>query len=329
MPQTPTITLHFSQAILQACERLGIVLPAQLLTAVRSHPARVPLPLQDEMWTAIEAAQRSPLIGLRIGLEVQVGHLDSAGLLLMSCETLGDALEALLEYFPIISEGSVIDTVTDERCVRIRYTPGYEICQATRAEAALACISHLTRWMTGDRVLPAEICLRHEARTAPATYRALLGCPVRFQGDAYSLTYTRDALSKPLIQANAALRQHLQQVADRMLASLSAHGTASQVQALLRHHPRWGKERVAELLGISGRHLNRRLADEGSSFKLLRDATLHQMAVERLQSEESLRSIAVALGFSDESAFAKAFRRWTGLSPAQYRRQLEQSQDKP
>ncbi len=323
MSQTPTVTLHFSQAILQACDRLGIHLPRPLLASLKEHPARVPLSAQDEIWTAIDAAQDDPLIGLRIGFEIQVGHLDSAGLLLMSCETLGDALHALLEYFPIISEGSAVDVAAERGDVRIRYSPCYEACQGTRAEAVIGCIVHLSRWMTGETLSPTEVTLRHTARADPSRYEALLGCPVRFGAADYTLTYSERDLAAPLIQANPVVREHLQRVADQMLAALSDSSFSSQVQALVNHHPRWGKERIADLLGISGRHLNRRLADEGSSFKLIRDATLQRMAMERLRGGENLRDIADALGFSDESAFAKAFRRWTGMSPARFRRSGE------
>jgi len=324
MTRTPTVTLRFSQAIVQAAERLGIALPPALPAELKQHPARVPLPLQDALWQAIAAAASDPLIGLRMGLEIQVGHLDSAGLLLMSCDTLNDALAALIEYFPIIAEGSQLDVSERAAGVRLRYLPGYEVCREIRAEAAIGCFVHLSRWMSGDRAGPAEVCLAHRPLAEPARYRSLLGCPVRFDAGEYGLLYARRDLSVALIQANAAMREHLQRAADQMLASLSAHELGAQVEALVRHHPNWGKERIAELLGMSGRHLNRRLTQEGTSFKLLRDATLFRMASERLRRGDRLRELAEDLGFSDDSAFAKAFRRWAGESPARFREQARE-----
>ncbi len=321
MSHTPTVTLQFNQAIVQACDRLGVHLPARVLTSMRDPPARVPLSAQDELWTAVEAAQDDPLIGLRIGFEIQVGHLDSVGLLLMSSENLGDALRALLEYFPIIGEGSAFKVESNHDSVCIRYLPRYKVCQGTRAEAVVGCIVNLARWMTGMNLAPAQVTLRHAARTEGSDYESVLGCPVRFGADHYTLQYREHDLDAPLIQANPTLRKHLQHVSDQMLAALAESALFSQVQALIHQHPRAGRERIAELVGISGRHLNRRLADEGSSFKLVRDATLQQMAVERLRGKDSPAAVAAALGYSDESAFAKAFRRWSGMSPVQYRKQ--------
>ncbi|MGB1464812.1 MAG: helix-turn-helix transcriptional regulator [Alcanivorax nanhaiticus] len=73
---------------------------------------------------------------------------------------------------------------------------------------------------------------------------------------------------------------------------------------------------------MSGRHLVRKLGEEGSSFKLLRDGLLQGMAEKQLQKGARLGDIAEALGFSDESAFSKAFKRWTGMTPAQFREKI-------
>ena len=87
----------------------------------------------------------------------------------------------------------------------------------------------------------------------------------------------------------------------------------------VRLQPRWGKERVAEALGLSGRHLNRRLAEQGLSFKSLRESLLQQLACQALEQGRRPAEIAEELGFSDEGAFTRAFRRWQGQSPARYR----------
>ena len=322
MSSNPTVTLCFSQAVMQAAERLGVALPPGT-EQQNSGQERVPLATQDSLWKSICAGSDDPLIGLRLGLEIQVGHLDSAGLMVMSCDTLGDAVDTLLEYFPIISEGSHFDTRLEPDGLRLRYIPGFTAALEVRAEAVLGCLVHLSRWITGDGFQPQELHLRHSARDTPERYATLLGCPARFGCADYSLVLSEADLATPLIQANAAMREHLRRVADDMLASLTAQSLAAQVETLVRDHPHWGKERVADQLGVSGRHLNRRLANEGTSFKLLRDAALFQMAEQRLRTEQRLTDIAEALGFSDESAFAKAFRRWAGESPARFRERFE------
>ena len=85
--------------------------------------------------------------------------------------------------------------------------------------------------------------------------------------------------------------------------------------------PRWGKERIADQLGMSGRNLNRRLAADGISFKELREAVLYDMARNALRAGQPVQAVGEQLGFSDDNAFTRAFRRWSGLTPAQFAKQ--------
>lgn len=314
MPNTPSITIHYPQGILQAAQRLGLPVPAEL-----PAEARIPLARQDQFWESICAASADPLVGLRLGSALQVGHLDMVGALLMSCEHFGEALEALLEYYPIIAEGSEFQLDRTVAQVRLVYRPSYAVRREERVEAALASLAHLTRWITGDRVRPLCLTFSHGARGEQASYIDVLDCPVAFEDAETALCFAPADLDVPLIQANALMREHLRALADAQLERLGAQSLAVRVQQLLRQHPRWGKEKVAEQLELSGRHLNRKLADEGTSFKLLRDQALHAMAEQLLRESPRLAEVAERLGFSDESAFAKAFRRWSGMTPGQFR----------
>lgn len=320
MNSTPSVTVHYAQAILQAAERLALPLPAALRDLARE--GRIPLARQDELWEAFCEAAQDPLIGLRLGNALQVGHLDMVGALLMSCETLGEALEALLEYYPIVGEGGEFSLREEGEALRLVYQPHYQVRREERVEAVLASLAHMTRWITGERAQPLELRFAHAARAAEARYIELLGCPLRFACGENSLAFARDELTTPLIQANALMREHLRGLADALLQRLGQQSLSVRVQQQLRQQPRWGKERIAEQLELSGRHLNRKLAEEGTSFKLLRDQVLHQMAEQLLRDSPRLVEVAEALGFSDESAFAKAFRRWSGITPGQFRQGL-------
>jgi AraC-like DNA-binding protein len=312
----------YARALIQSADRMALALPTELRRAVDDN-ARLPLATLDRLWDAYCAASGDALAGLRLGLELQAGHLDCAGMLLASCDTLGEALEQLVEVAPIVGEGGDFVVENDGDLVAVHYRPHLATRQPERVEAVLAGVLRLSLWATGGAFRPAGLHLAHAPLGPAGEYRALLRVPLTFGAPANALVFATGQLGLPLIQANSTLREHLRQLTDRMLAELGQTSLSAGVQRLIRTNPRWGKERAAERLGVSGRHLNRLLAEEGTSFKLLRDASLHALAVERLRGGSGLRDIAEALGFSDESAFAKAFRRWTGRTPGQFRRRGE------
>ena len=313
-----SVTARFTRALVEAITRQGGTVPDEMRQAM-DQGARVDMARQEALWALfVEACPGEPLAALRLGTDLQAGHLDIVGMLLLSCDTLGDALEVLTEYAPIIGDNARFEIAPQGAQVQLRYLPDYALCREQRVEAVMGCVAGLARWMTNGRFAPREILFSHGVRAEPADYEALLGCPVRFGQAVNAVVMDTSALGQGIVQAGGALHLHLRALADDMLASLAQGSVSARVQQLIREHPRWGKERIGEQLGMSGRHLNRKLAAEAISFKGLREALLHDMAKQALAAGQGSAVVSEALGFSDENAFARAFRRWTGCTPAQY-----------
>lgn len=314
-----TVTVRFAQALLEAALHQGLDLPAEMQRVLRSGP-RVPMAEQDAFWSLFCAARPDPLSALRLGSSLQAGHLDIVGLLLLSCETLGDALEVLTEYAPIVGDQARFEVSRTADQVTLSYWPDYLVCRHQRVEATLGCVVNLARWMTNNSFRPREVLFAHGAAAEPEAYTAVLGCPVRFGADVNGLVMEVSELTHPLIHAGGDVHAHLRLLADDMLASLQQGSLSAKVEQIIRAHPRWGKERIGEMLGISGRHLNRKLGAEAVSFKTLRETVLFEMAREALHRRQPTSAISAQLGFSDENAFSRAFSRWSGQTPAQYAR---------
>ena len=324
MSDQTSVNARFTQAILEAAQRHGVLVPDALRQAL-AQGARVPMAQQDALWSLFAQATTDPLAALAVGTDLQAGHLDIVGMLLLSCDNLGEALEVLTEYAPIIGDSARFDVVPDAnaQAVVLRYQPNYTVCVDQRVEAVMGCVVCLARWMTKGRFKPRTVQFAHAPRAEVAAYEALLGCPVLFGQDFHGVVIASAELSFSLIQAGKALHAHLRVLADDMLASLPQGSVSARVQQLVRKNPRWGKERIGDELGMSGRHLNRKLADEAISFKGLREALLYDLAAQALRNGQAVNGVGERLGFSDEGAFSRAFRRWSGQTPAQFARQAQ------
>ncbi len=112
----------------------------------------------DALGAVAQATAADPLAALRLGTGLQAGHLDIVGLLLLSCDTLGDGLEVLTEYAPIIGDNARFETAALPDGVALRYLPDYAACRELRVEAALGCVVNLARWMTNGRFRPRPCC---------------------------------------------------------------------------------------------------------------------------------------------------------------------------
>ncbi len=325
LPAGRDVTAQYAHALLQAAQETGIALDEGLVARVQGAH-RVPLAWQDELWEDYCVGAADPLAGLRLGLRMQVGHLDSAGMLLVTCATLGEALEELTAYAPVIGAGSFALRRDEDRTgaqVHVDFEHEFAVRPLERVEAALTTLLHLARWATGGRIRATALVFAHAAPGPDPAHAAVLGVPVHFDAPRSALVLAADQLDLPLVQANEALRDHLRELADRTLAQLGDQGLAVRVRQVVIAHPDWSRDRVADQLGHSARHLNRLLAEEGLSFSAVRERTLEQLAVRALEQGERVADVAARLGYSDETAFTRAFRRWRGRTPGQERERAQ------
>lgn len=325
--RVPTVAGGFTRAIVFGAARYGFVWPTPLLEELRALGPRSSFSFQEQLWSHVAAEATDELLGLRIGAELQIGHLESAGLLMMSSGTLRDALEVLISYFPIISEGCAMSLHEGPTEATLRYTPSYDQHVPLRAELVLAFMAKMAQWLC-DGSTDFILEMKHAPRAPIDKYTEIVGLPVLFEQPRYAMVFPAQTLDHELSQANQSLYQQLRTMADEAMQSLSHPNLASEIRTLLRMHPEWGRKHVADALAMSPRHLGRLLQDDGISFRELRDEVLFERAQELLQNaDKKIRELALELGFADESAFAKAFRRWSGRSPGDYRKSVLSEDD--
>ncbi|MFI1969393.1 AraC family transcriptional regulator [Streptomyces cinnamoneus] len=344
-----TVGVHHVQAALGGALRLGID-TAPLLQCAGISPlllgdelARVPPEQFARLVRALHRATRDEFLGLgaapsRPGTFAMMCHA------CVGCRDLGAALERAVRFYGLFPHGP--DLALDRLAGA---GPAGEAVFAVRgdlwglaegrflAECVLIVWHRLASWLIGHR-----IPLRWARFDCPAPpyageYGAMFGCPVTFgAGRGFGAAAGFDArwLAAPPVRDEAALAELLRS-APAGLLSRREYGTtvAEQVRRDLARALRAGRParlpgvaQLAARLAVSPATLRRRLAAEGTSYRRLRDQVRREAAVSSLaEGREPIAELAERLGFSEDTAFHRAFRRWTGTTPGAYRLHGQQS----
>jgi AraC-like DNA-binding protein len=188
-------------------------------------------------------------------------------------------------------------------------------------DAFFAILCWLTRTLTSDRAAPSRVVLRRPAPPDPDRYRELLG-DVRFGAAHDRCTFDAKSLGVPIERADPAILTALEPYAQRRVAEQGQTFTApvaELVAARLGDNPTLAS--VCRALALSPRALQLRLAGEGTTFSAIVDRVQRERALVLLATSDlPITTIAARVGFSAPAGLTRAVRRWTGLSPTEYRR---------
>lgn len=277
--------------------------------------------------------------GLSTAQYVQPGSYVVLGYITMNCRTLKEAVEKAMPYEKLVGDMGV----TDFEELDLPSGQGLKMtwrCNYTHPEVIPHMVDNvLASWVTYCRWLgnrpdqaPEEIWLTREKPTDPDTeqkYQEIFRCPVKFGQATNSIFITKEQLEMPLRRSDPLLLQTLEQHAQTQLNELTSEqdivikATRALKDIMKSEPPR--KERLAEILGVSGRTLQRKLQAADSSYQELLDQVRKESAEYYLAyTQLSMGDIAAHLGFSDTRSFHRSFKLWTNTTPGEYR-QLKQT----
>jgi AraC-like DNA-binding protein len=189
-------------------------------------------------------------------------------------------------------------------------------------DAAIVTICRVLRLCAGPSAVPLKVTLPYRGEAPPEAYREALGCPVEFDAEHVAMIFDAQLAARPVLTGNPELAAEADRLSARYIDGLLPDSAAARVRSLLLKAMPSGdidQEQIASALNQSPSTLQRRLRKEGTSYQQLLDATRRELALEYLRDgRQSLADITFLLGFSDQSNFTRAFRRWTGKTPRQY-----------
>jgi AraC-like DNA-binding protein len=297
--------------------------------AVDAPGARVPTEKISRLWEIAVERSGNPAIGLAQSQVVRPASFDVVGYTMMSCANLRDAFERLVRYLRILSDALTIHRSEERGRYRVSFDlrGGERAVPRQRMEFILVTVATFCRWVSGRDVDPVEVAISYPTPRDPAPYRAAFRCPVTFDASLSSLIYSADDLARPLSTSNPVLAALHDRYAGEYLEHFDRDRTSYRVrEVIIRRLPDGEprRDQVARELCMSERTLQRRLEEEASSFLQLLNDTRRELAEQYLNRLQlSLGQAAYLLGFSEQSSFFRACKRWFGLPPGEYRRHLQ------
>ena len=284
----------------------------------------LPFSTAGEIYCRCVERTRCEHFGLLVGRRAGMSALGAVGFLMQSAPNVRAALEALFRHLHVHDSGAVVSLDTGGSYASIGYTIlQHDVpCREQILATAIAIGLNIMRGLCGADWRPQEAHFAFRRPKDVAPYREHFGARIRFDAEASSLVFPSRWLDRPLPGTDPLLHRMM---ADRVseLERLAGDDLITQLRRILRSlvmAPDCSLEAAARLAGMHGRTLNRRLAGRGTSFLELREEARRELACQLLESTgKPANQIAMTLGYTDASSFTRAFKRWTGIGPQEWR----------
>ena len=283
----------------------------------------------DEFFTVHELLDEKlgPGFGVRVGQQMKIEDYGVLGLSWRTCSWAGEIFERSERYFKLLSNTFVWHIVEEEDLSHVHlnreaHRRGLELS----TEASLSATVVVLQAMTEKSILPTQVTFKHDPPSDFTSYNEAFHCPILFNRPHYSITYKTTDLKTRTAKADVSINRFLVERVEEETNGLKIASSqlVLDIEKLIKdalpsgipsiHH-------IAEHVGMSNRTLTRRLSEAGVSYRDLIKKTQESLAKYLLkESSRSMAEIAFETGFSEQSAFNRAFKRWTDLSPIEFRK---------
>jgi AraC-like DNA-binding protein len=324
--------------MLEAFARLGLDVQrirqeTALTRGELSDPDRlIPASRMYRMWEVADRFWNRPGLGLAAGPAVPIGAYEVLDYLVLTGTTLGEGLAEFFKYFAVATQ-SVRYQIHDEgalvSCEMVWLIVPTGVAFHLR-DYSLAGFAHRAFQAAGCR--PVRVEVAGPLLAAITDYATATGTREIVQTERNALVFSRQCWDAPLPRRDEYLRRTLQRHADHLLTQSRAAaklGLADRVRAELLRSARLGLpslDDVARALGVGARTLQRQLREEGTTYAEIIERARGSLAAEYLRDDGlSISEIAYLLAFSEPSAFSRAFKRWTGQTPQEFRQRAASS----
>ncbi len=328
----PTASVALVQMVLKFLEQSGLDPEAVLKTAgipfsaVQEPDDRLDGRRFGALWLAALSMSRDPCLGLHMGEYIAASYAGGHVLfsVMKNCRTVGRALEKFFRYHCIMADTAHPKMELGKHSARLLTENGVSGPRRHLDETQLCLFASILRQLTEKKQVIREVRFQHPRPSSTAEHERIFNAPLLFNRRKSELVIERKTLDLPIFLASGELLESLERFALQLIKKMYAPRTWADrvVNALGRmivDGERADLESVAGKLAVSKRTLQVRLQAERVTYQKLQAEVKKEIAMNCLKkAEASICDIAFLLGFSEQSAFNHAFKRWTGSTPLAY-----------
>jgi AraC-like DNA-binding protein len=317
-------------AKLQACGKdvTGILIRSGLLLEEINDPvSRLEARAQVKLLELAAQELGDELFGFHLAQRFDVREIGLVYYVMASSDQLVEALHNAERYSKIVNEGVRLRVTPDEGAtVSLDYVDFDRRLDRQHIEFWLVTLLRICREITDSRLAPRRLKVRHDRPESPAAFKSFFGVDVEFGADADEIILSTQVATLPAARRDNYLNNLLRRYAEEALASRPARRASlrfeiERILPELLPHGKASATEVARRLGTSSRSLSRKLHDGGVPFAEILDELRRALAEHYLAERElSVSEIAWLLGYQEVSSLTHAFKRWTGVTPRQFRK---------
>ena len=290
--------------------------------------ARIPAITLERFWRSLIKHDPDPALGMRLGNSTSVRELGIVGYTMAYSRTLGEALQRLVRYIHILNQG-VLCTLSREglRATMVIHSELAFDRLRHPVDIRLAAVLRTAREITGVEIVPVEVQFPYPRPDDTSHHARYFACLLSFGCDDAALVFSQEDLKRPVSGADEELCKYLDRLADETITTLDQDASfTNKLRRVIWIELSDGVptlQHTSGTLGISTRALQRRLSEEGTTFTTVLRDLRREVAMGLIRHREmAVCEIAYLLGYAEPSTFHRAFRRWTGTSPREYRRTM-------
>jgi len=311
--------------------------PEDIFRKVGLNPAlmhqagkRYPVGKTDELWLEADRRISDPCFGLVAAESWHPSYLGTLGYAMLASTSLRIALARLIRFHQVVSDVRFGHLSEDPETNNLVFAlAGRETNPPSPPleDATIALIMNILRMNYQKDIAPVTVTFRHHKPECSSRYYEFFKSPVQFDSLVTSLTLPLDIIDRTLPSGNEEVAEVNEHLMTKYIATLDNEHLVTKIKRLIVEYLPSGKanlETIAAQFYTSTRTLQRHLQQEGTSFAALVDETRSELARQYVQEKDmDLSEIAFLLGFSEQGALSRSFKRWTGKSPVHYRKSLK------